>query len=76
MGGKKKYRKIVVDKQSYGWTLNSYGKEHTVSVWQDKKVIFRGTVRTSEVTPSMVAELIKEYYEKKHLIFEEDENVV
>jgi len=68
---KKKYRNIKVNGQSYGWTVNNHGKEQTVSVWQDKQVIFATTVRTSGVTPSLVADLIREYREKRHLIFDD-----
>lgn len=68
---KKKHRKIVVDKQSYGWTVNNQGKEHHVSVWQDKQVIFGFTVRASGVTPQMVADAIWEYREKQHLVFDD-----
>ena len=68
---KKKYRKIVVDNQSYGWTRYGRGREHDVSVWQDKQVLFTTTVRTSEVTPSLVADLIREYRDKQHLIFDD-----
>lgn len=68
---KKKHRKIVVDGQSYGWTIYGSGKEHDVSVWQDKKVLFTFTIRASRVLPSMVADAIKEYREKQHLVFED-----
>jgi len=67
---KKKYRKIVVDGQSYGWTRYSAGKEHHIDIWQDKKVLFGFMLRTSEVTPQMIADGIREYHEKQHLIFE------
>jgi hypothetical protein len=67
---KKKHRKIVVDSQSYGWTVYGSGKERYVSVWQDKKVLFTFGIRASDVTPQMVADAIREYREKQHLVFE------
>ena len=67
---KKKYRKIKVGGETYGWTRYGAGKEHYIDVWQDKKVIFSFMLRTSEVTPRMIAEAIEEYREKQHLIFE------
>jgi hypothetical protein len=69
---KKKHRKISVDGQSYGWTVYGSGKEHDVTVWQDKKKLFTLTIRASGVTPQMVADAIREYREKQHLVFDDD----
>lgn len=55
---KKKFREITVGNKTYGWTLSGGGKEHTITIWFDKKPINHTTVRTSYITPSMVKDII------------------
>ena len=55
---KKKYREITVNNKTYAWTLKSDGKEHVISIWENKKVIHNETVRC-DITPSLVREIIE-----------------
>ena len=43
-----------------GWTINSYGKESTVTVWKDKKPWYRKEFRMPSITPKDVKEMIEE----------------
>ena len=66
---KKKYRDIVVDGVKYAWTVRGYYDGSTLKVWKDKKVLFELDIDydlfkdtyNSEITPSLVAEKIKEF---------------
>lgn len=58
---KKKHRDIVVDGVQYAWTLYGRGKEHDITVWKDKKRFFTTTVRVTEITPSLIKELIQDH---------------
>ena len=54
---KKKHRNITVGDTTYGWTVYGGGKEHTISIWLDKKVIHNESVRC-QITPSLVKDII------------------
>jgi len=58
---KKKHRDIVVDDVAYAYVRYGRGKEHDIAIWKDGKRLFNTTVRTSEVTPSLIASIIKDY---------------
>ena len=65
---KKKYRDIVVDGVKYAWMVRDYYDElPDLIIWKDKKEIIKYDVQYGDVkiTPSFVAEKIKEY-ETKH----------
>ena len=53
---KKKYRDITVDGVKYTWMVSL----ETLTIWKDKKVIKTENVEHCIVTPSIVADLIKE----------------
>ena len=59
---KKKHRDIVVDDEQFGWVLSN-GIDgdgiNRVSVYQNKKRLFITEIHDSEVTPKIVADLIR-----------------
>ena len=62
---KKKHRDIVVNDITYGWTFNKSGKEYYIRIWKDKKIIHSCTVRIPEITPALIADIIKDYLKNK-----------
>jgi len=57
---KKKHRDITVDGVKYAWTIYGSGKEHGVTIWKDKKILFTETVRLGSVTPKDVEGIIRD----------------
>lgn len=57
---KKKHRDIVVDDVAYAWIVYGTGKERGIGIWKDKKEIFYTEVRMPSITPSFIADLIRE----------------
>jgi hypothetical protein len=60
---KKKFREIVVDGITYGWTVKEDcgcdSNDKYIKIWLDKKVIYESTVNGDmEITPKMIREWI------------------
>lgn len=53
---KKKYRTIVCNQKTYGWTTGY----STLQIWFNKKVIWNENVEHITVTPQLVADVINE----------------
>ena len=58
---KKKHRDIIVENQAFGYIITRYGKELYIKIYQNKKIVYNTTWRTTrEITPKDIEELIKE----------------
>ena len=62
---KKKTRTIIVDGEEYVWSAHSkysglFDKERSVTVWKDKKVIWRQDVRMQAIAPRHIEQIIRE----------------
>jgi len=55
---KKKFRTIVVEGKTYGWTTNYMG--HSVTIWLNKKPIHTAGLRLRSITPKIVESVIRE----------------
>jgi len=55
---RKKFRKIIVNKQTYGWTIVKTDEESAVRVWKNKQIIHTEKISTT-ITPGVVRKIIE-----------------
>jgi len=61
----KKFRKIVVNKQTYGWSVAYMGCE--LRIWKDKRVIHTEDMRTGNMRTTITPAIVRNVIESNNL---------